>query len=47
MSYKQMVGIKYSELVYDGMWFSPLREALAALLMKHKNCYRYSTFETV
>ena len=29
MSYKQMVGIKYSELVYDGMWFSPLREALA------------------
>ena len=32
MSYKQMVGIKYSELVYDGMWFSPLREALAALV---------------
>lgn len=32
MSYKQMVGIKYSELVYDGMWFSPLREALAAFI---------------
>lgn len=32
MSYKQMVGIKYSELVYDGMWFSPLREALAAFV---------------
>ena len=27
-----MVGIKYSELVYDGMWFSPLREALAAFV---------------
>ena len=37
MSYKQMVGIKYSELVYDGMWFSPLREAFGSfLLMKHK-----------
>ncbi|WP_302532228.1 argininosuccinate synthase [Phascolarctobacterium faecium] len=32
MSYKQMVGIKYSELVYDGMWFSPLRESLAAFV---------------
>lgn len=32
MSYKQMVGIKYSELIYDGMWFSPLREALAAFV---------------
>ena len=32
MSYKQMVGIKYSELVYDGMWFYPLREALAAFV---------------
>ncbi len=32
MRYKQMVGIKYSELVYDGMWFSPLREALAAFV---------------
>ena len=32
MSYKQMVGIKYSELVYDGMRFSPLREALAAFV---------------
>ena len=32
MSYKQMVGIKYSELVYDGIWFSPLREALAAFV---------------
>ena len=27
-SVKQQVSIRYSELVYDGMWFSPLREAL-------------------
>ncbi|MCD7974564.1 MAG: argininosuccinate synthase [Phascolarctobacterium sp.] len=31
-SYKQMVGIRYAELVYDGMWYSPLREALAAFV---------------
>lgn len=31
-SFKQMVSIRYSELVYDGMWFSPLREALAAFV---------------
>lgn len=47
MSYKQMVGIKYSELVYDGMWFSRCAKLWQLLLMKHKNCYRYSTFETV
>lgn len=27
-SFKQQVSIRYSELVYDGMWFSPLKEAL-------------------
>ena len=27
-----MIAIKYAELVYDGMWFSPLREALAAFV---------------
>ena len=32
MHYKEMVAIKYAELVYDGMWFSPLREALAAFV---------------
>lgn len=31
-SFKQIVGIRYAELVYDGMWFSPLREALAAFV---------------
>lgn len=31
-SFKQQVSIRYSELVYDGMWFSPLREALDAFV---------------
>lgn len=31
-SFKQQVSIRYSELVYDGMWFSPLREALHAFV---------------
>lgn len=30
--YKQLVGVKYAEMVYDGMWFAPLREALAAFV---------------
>ena len=29
MHYKAGVAIKYAELVYNGMWYSPLREALA------------------
>lgn len=32
MSYKNQVAIKYSELVYDGMWYTPLREALNAFI---------------
>ena len=31
-SFKQMVSIRMSELVYDGMWFSPLMEALQAFV---------------
>lgn len=31
-SFKQQASIRYSELVYDGMWFSPLREALDAFV---------------
>ena len=30
--YKQNVALKYAELVYDGMWFSQLRESLAAFV---------------
>jgi len=32
LHYKQMVALKYSELVYDGLWYSPLREALDAFV---------------
>ena len=32
LHYKETVAIKYAELVYDGMWFSQLREALAAFV---------------
>ena len=32
MHYKEQVAVRYAELVYDGMWFSPLREALAAFV---------------
>lgn len=30
--YKEQVAIRYAELVYDGMWYSPLREALDAFV---------------
>ena len=33
-SFKQMASIRFSELVYDGMWFSPLREALTAFVQE-------------
>ena len=30
-SFKRQAAIKFSELVYDGKWFTPLREALSAM----------------
>jgi len=32
MHYKQQVAIKFAELVYDGLWYTPLREALSAFV---------------
>ncbi len=32
MHFKQLVAARYAELVYDGVWFSPLREALDAFV---------------
>lgn len=32
MSYKAIVAQKYSQLVYDGLWFTPLREAIDAFV---------------
>ena len=31
-SFKRQSAIKFSELVYDGKWFTPLREALSAMI---------------
>lgn len=30
--YKQQVALRFAELVYDGMWYTPLREALSAFV---------------
>jgi len=32
MAYKDVVALKYAEIVYNGMWYSPLREALDAFV---------------
>lgn len=32
--YKQLVSVKFGEIVYDGQWFTPLREALQAFVEK-------------
>lgn len=34
LHYKEQMAVRYAELVYDGMWFSPLREALDAFVDK-------------
>lgn len=32
MHFKELVALRYAELVYDGLWYSPLREALSAFV---------------
>lgn len=32
--YKELVAVKFAELVYNGQWFTPLREALSAFVDK-------------
>jgi argininosuccinate synthase len=32
LQYKQVIALKYAELVYNGQWFTPLREALDAFV---------------
>lgn len=32
MNYKNMVALKYAQLVYDGLWFTPLKAALDAFV---------------
>jgi argininosuccinate synthase len=35
--FKQHIGLKYAELVYFGLWFTPLREALDAFVEKSQD----------
>ena len=32
LNFKDMVALKYADLVYNGLWFSPLREAIDAFV---------------
>lgn len=32
MAYKKQISLKYSELIYDGQWFTPLKDALEAFV---------------
>ena len=34
MHYKEMVSLKFADIVYNGQWYTPLREALSALIDK-------------
>ncbi len=38
MHEKQKISITFGELVYNGQWFSPLREALSAFVTKTQEC---------
>ena len=38
MHEKQRLSVTFAELVYNGMWFSPLREALTAFVDKTQEC---------
>ena len=32
LQYKDVIALKYAEIVYDGLWFTPLREAIDAFV---------------
>jgi argininosuccinate synthase len=38
LNYKDQVALKYAELVYNGLWFTPLREALDAFVSFTQQC---------
>ncbi|MFC1566873.1 argininosuccinate synthase [bacterium] len=40
MHYKETIAVKYAELVYNGLWFSPLKESLDAFI---KQSQKYVT----
>jgi len=37
LHYKRVISERYAELVYDGMWFSPLKQALDAFFAAHQS----------
>ena len=37
LHYKKLLSERYAELVYDGLWFSPLKQALDAFFSKHQS----------
>jgi argininosuccinate synthase len=37
LQYKRLLSEKYAELVYTGLWFSPLKDALDAFFAQHQN----------
>ena len=43
MAFKKIIGEKFSDLVYEGKWFTPLRESLQAFIEKSQE---YVTGET-
>ena len=46
--YKQQVALKFADLVYNGQWYTPLREALSAFVDEtQKNRHRYREAEAV
>ncbi len=36
--YKEVLAVKFADLVYNGQWFTPLREALSAFVEKTQEC---------
>ena len=46
--FKPIIEQKLSEIIYDGLWFNPIRTALASILKRNtKICKRYSTREII
>ena len=48
LHYKQQVALKFAELVYNGQWFTPLREALTAFVNStEQNAHRHRAPEAL
>ena len=41
--FKEHIAIKFAELVYDGKWYTPIREALSAFVDKTQECVTGTT----